>query len=678
MVDTTPPDTSITSQPPDPTNSGNASIVYIGTDNSGTGIAGYQCKLDAAAFASCPANPQTYTGLADGSHTFQVRAIDNVGNIDPTPAVCTWVVDTAAPTVTIDQAGSQADPTTVSPVVFRAVFSENIAAGFTDGDVTLSGTAGATTAHVTEIAPFDGTTFSVAVDGMTGPGSVIATIAAGVAQDAAGNSNAASTSTDNVVTFTVDTVTTITSDLPDPSTAGDAVTVNYTVTASLGMPSGSVTVADSVSGANCTATIAVGTCDIVLTGAGTHTLTATYAGSGGYNGSSDTESHEVIDPPSVQFSSSTYMEDESQVATITIVRTGDKSGTDIVLFSTANGTATGGTTCSSAIDYVSVTDQPVVFDPSEATKTVNVAVCADWLTEPDQTVDLSLTGTHVGSPGTAVLTINDTATRFRSETPVIINQNGSASPYPSTITVGGAPNIIGSMRVTLYDLSAELPDDVDVLLVGPNGREFVLMSDAGGLTPIDSSSTVTLNFTDWAGAVLPDSGALTTRDFEPTSWLPVADFPAPAPAGPYNEPGYVLGGSGLQTLAGNFDGSDANGDWNLYVRNDSTGAPVPVGSFAGGWGLEFYAPTAANASISGRVLTAGGVSIRNARVMVSGNSLPQPRVVTTGSFGYFTFEDLTVGETYVVTVNSQRYTFQTPSRVISLVDNIVDADFVAN
>jgi len=46
--------------------------------------------------------------------------------------------------------------------------------------------------------------------------------------------------------------------------------------------------------------------------------------------------------------------------------------------------------------------------------------------------------------------------------------------------------------------------------------------------------------------------------------------------------------------------------------------------------------------------------------------------------GYFSIEGLQTGQTYVVTVSSQRYTFSTPSRVISLVDNVVDANFVAD
>ena len=88
--------------------------------------------------------------------------------------------------------------------------------------------------------------------------------------------------------------------------------------------------------------------------------------------------------------------------------------------------------------------------------------------------------------------------------------------------------------------------------------------------------------------------------------------------------------------------------------------------------------TAAAAAISGRVMTADGMGIRNARVVITGNALSEPRVATTGSFGWFNIDGLQTGETYVVTVNSQRYTFSTPSRVISLVDNVVDADFIAN
>jgi serine protease AprX len=76
------------------------------------------------------------------------------------------------------------------------IFNEPVS-DFATGDMTLSGTAGATTATVTG----SGTTYNVAVSGMTGDGTVIATLLAGVAHDTAGNDNTASTSTDNTVAY---------------------------------------------------------------------------------------------------------------------------------------------------------------------------------------------------------------------------------------------------------------------------------------------------------------------------------------------------------------------------------------------------------------------------------------------------------------------------------------------
>lgn len=56
----------------------------------------FECALDGAAFGVC-APPLVLEGLADGTHTFAVRAIDAAGNIDPTPATQSWTVDTGAP-----------------------------------------------------------------------------------------------------------------------------------------------------------------------------------------------------------------------------------------------------------------------------------------------------------------------------------------------------------------------------------------------------------------------------------------------------------------------------------------------------------------------------------------------------------------------------------------------------
>jgi hypothetical protein len=104
--------------------------------------------------------------------------------------------DTTAPTVTINQADTQPDPTINSPIRFTVIFSEAVT-GFTSSDVTLSGTAGATTVTISG----SGTTYTVSVSGMTTSGSVMATVNPGAAQDAAGNNSAASTSTDSTVEY---------------------------------------------------------------------------------------------------------------------------------------------------------------------------------------------------------------------------------------------------------------------------------------------------------------------------------------------------------------------------------------------------------------------------------------------------------------------------------------------
>ncbi|HTR75096.1 MAG TPA: hypothetical protein VMH33_07530 [Solirubrobacterales bacterium] len=103
----------------------------------------------------------------------------------------------AGPTVTINQAAGQSDPTSGSPIEFTATFSTAVT-GFTGTDVDLS----ASTAGGTLVATVSGgaTVYTIKVTGMTTAGVVVASIPAGVAQGS-GGSNSASMSTDNSVTY---------------------------------------------------------------------------------------------------------------------------------------------------------------------------------------------------------------------------------------------------------------------------------------------------------------------------------------------------------------------------------------------------------------------------------------------------------------------------------------------
>ncbi len=91
LVDNDAPDTTIDSHPDISTGDNNASFTFSGNDGSGAGVSGFECQMDGAGFSPC-ASGISFNHLADGSHTFEVRAIDRLGNADASPASFTWAI----------------------------------------------------------------------------------------------------------------------------------------------------------------------------------------------------------------------------------------------------------------------------------------------------------------------------------------------------------------------------------------------------------------------------------------------------------------------------------------------------------------------------------------------------------------------------------------------------------
>jgi hypothetical protein len=91
-IDTTPPDTAITAQPPNPAAANSGNFTFFSTETGST----FQCKVDGAAYTPC-SSPYSFSGLTNASHTFSVRALDALGNTDPTPASYTWTVNVTTP-----------------------------------------------------------------------------------------------------------------------------------------------------------------------------------------------------------------------------------------------------------------------------------------------------------------------------------------------------------------------------------------------------------------------------------------------------------------------------------------------------------------------------------------------------------------------------------------------------
>ncbi|MEP6903246.1 MAG: carboxypeptidase-like regulatory domain-containing protein [Actinomycetota bacterium] len=96
----------------------------------------------------------------------------------------------------------------------------------------------------------------------------------------------------------------------------------------------------------------------------------------------------------------------------------------------------------------------------------------------------------------------------------------------------------------------------------------------------------------------------------------------------------------------------------------------------GFWNYDPLAPTAANASISGSITTADGQGIRNARLVLV-NSSGEMLYAQTGTFGLYRFDDLPVGETHVLTINSNRFVFAQPSVILNLNEYLTDVNFTS-
>jgi subtilisin-like proprotein convertase family protein len=159
----------------------------------------------------------------------------------------------------------------------------------------------------------------------------------------------------------------------------------------------------------------------------------------------------------------------------------------------------------------------------------------------------------------------------------IADRIGPASPYPSALSVAGLrKGRVLDVNLQINNYSHTCAEDLDVLLVGPSGRNAIAMSDMPGCTNVQN---VNLTLDDEGASTWPSplvSGAYVPTDND----APGNDaFPAPPSGGsaPLQD-----GGSALSA----FDGTNPNGAWKLYVVDDTLGS---AGQFAGGWSLTIKA-----------------------------------------------------------------------------------------
>jgi hypothetical protein len=327
-----------------------------------------------------------------------------------------------SPTVTVNQDAGQADPTNTNPIVFLVQFSEPVA-GFGTGSVTPGGTLAAFAA-VTGVslgAAPNSYLVAVTVSGSQ-TGTVTASVAAGAVTDVAGNGNAASTSTDNTVTFdNVPPTATVTPPGGGGGTVGGTAVVfavafsepvvGFTAAdvdlAGTTAPGAAASLTDSGDHTHFTVTVTgmatSGTVDVTVD-AGVVTDPA-----GNPNDGSNTGAVDYVHSGSLQFSAPMYSVNEqgAPVLAVTVTRAGGSDGPLSVDYATADGSAVAGA------DYTAVSGTLSWAAGDAADQTIQIPIPDDGGFEADGAFAVNLSNVSLsgalGSPATATVNVYEEA-----------------------------------------------------------------------------------------------------------------------------------------------------------------------------------------------------------------------------------------------------------------------------
>lgn len=416
----------------DPTNS--TSIVFDVVFSEGvTGFAGGDVDLSGSSvgglFASVtPITSSLYTVTVTGmSGTGTVKATipggaaasisSSLANQASTSSDNQVDFDLVAPTVTINKATGQADPATSGPIFFTVIFSEPVI-GFGNGDIDLSSSSlSGLTAVVT---PNSSTNYTVTVSNVSGDGTVVAKLAAGVATDPAGNGNSASSSTDNSVI--VDTVApSVTIDQAvgqaDPTNVSSIkfdVKFSEPVT---GFDSNDVSLAGSTAGGTLVKTVtgSLDTYTVTVTGMTTRGFVRASiqagraidaAGNPNFAATSTDNSVEFLNTGTIGFTNFVYSDAVEgaaiQTATITVTRAGQTDGAVSIGYQASDGTAHGtGPVARGQADYTPTSGTLSWADGEGGDKTFTIEIRPDSLNEGRELINLGLAN-PVGSPNLGI------------------------------------------------------------------------------------------------------------------------------------------------------------------------------------------------------------------------------------------------------------------------------------
>jgi Calx-beta domain-containing protein len=278
----------------------------------------------------------------------------------------------------------------------------------------------------------------------------------------------------------------------------------------------------------------------------------------------------IVDSESlVQFSSSTYSVIEgpgSGFATILVNRTGNSGNSISVNFATNDGSATAGQ------DYLA-TSGTITFGSFEFSKSISVPIIDDSLTEPGETVNLtlsSISGGVLSSPSTAVLTIIDNELPGLSINDVSVNEGDSGvSNATFTVNLSSASGSPVRVNYATADGTARAGDDYiaisGLLTFNPGEITKTVTVAVVGDNALEPDELLALNLSNPFSAIISDGqgiGTILNDD--------VAPLPSPSPTGTPLV-------SNVQFSAASFNvGEGANGATITVTRTGDTSTAVTI------------------------------------------------------------------------------------------------------
>ena len=377
----------------------------------------------------------------------------------------------------------------------------------------------------------------------------------------------------------------------------------------------------------------------------------------------------VVSTSFLQFSAPTYnAAEDAGLATITVSRTGNTSGTASVQFSTpaAGGTATGGTSCSASVDFINTAGTLFWADGDAADKTFPITICNDTIFESNETVNLVLSNpssAELGPNSAATLTINENDSQPTISITDVTQAEGDSGTTGLGFTVTLSNPTIQTVTVNYATANGTATAGSDyqpistTLIFNPGATSMPVNVSVIGDTLNEANESFSVNLSGATNATIADNQGVGTINNDD------------AVAGNLMISGRIVDDSALSVsgvlviLNGTTSGStttDSNGSYSFANLGSGTYAIAPSSnnySFSPASqtfnnlsvnSIANFVATQTIVSISGKVTDANNAGLNNVMVELFKDGVSNS-TVQTDSAGNYSFTNLAAGSNYAVT-----------------------------